>query len=122
MIGYLALGSSDGAGELSNCPAEATIEGLMMAPHSANVALGLAARRARDLEETKEEASGVPKAPVAGSVPATELVMEELNVGVLFAKAEVSSRLGPTRMCGSINVALMVKPRLGVHFVGCLSP
>ncbi|RWW74260.1 hypothetical protein BHE74_00017809, partial [Ensete ventricosum] len=37
------------------------------------------------------------------------------NVDVLFAKAKVSFRFGPTCMRKSVNVALTVEPRLGVR-------
>ncbi|RRT76854.1 hypothetical protein B296_00024081 [Ensete ventricosum] len=43
------------------------------------------------------------------------------NVDVLFAKAKVSFRFGPTCMRKSVNVALTIEPRLGVRPVRRLS-
>ncbi|RWW41339.1 hypothetical protein BHE74_00053181 [Ensete ventricosum] len=93
-----------------------------MTHYSADAPLGWVVRGAKDSEEIEEGASRVSKVPVAGPVPTTELVAEESNIGVLFSKAEVSSRLGPTRMRRSVNVVSTVEPWLGVHSEGCLSP
>ncbi|RRT57398.1 hypothetical protein B296_00040019 [Ensete ventricosum] len=76
-IGYLARGGSNGASKLPIRPTQATIEGPLTTPHSADATLGWVVRGARDSEETKEGASGVPKVPVASMVPTIELVAEE---------------------------------------------
>ncbi|RZR94272.1 hypothetical protein BHM03_00022940 [Ensete ventricosum] len=64
-----------------------------------------------------------PTAQVRGRLPRrrpTAPFPHQGNVFVLFVEAEVSSWLGPTRVCRSVNVVLTVEPKLGVRSEGCL--